>query len=94
MEEGWISFGWNRNHLLQKCLNTNHECDWILKMDCDEMLEVDEDFDWSLLDDTSIQSFQITARLTDCIYYRCWMWNAKLPWYFKDDVAHECIASL
>ena len=46
VEEGWISFGWNRNHLLQKCLNTNHECDWILKMDCDEMLEVDEDFDW------------------------------------------------
>tara|TARA_A100001201_G_C4094629_1_gene203295 strand:- start:345 stop:1469 length:1125 start_codon:yes stop_codon:yes gene_type:complete len=92
VEEGWISFGWNRNHLLQKCLNTDHGCDWILKMDCDETLEVDDDFDWSLLDDTNIQSFQITAISGDCIYYRCWMWNAKLPWYFKDDVAHECIA--
>ena len=91
VEEGWVGFGWNRNHLLQKCLNTDHGCDWILKMDCDEYLEVDDDFDWSLLNDTSIQSFHITAKNPGCIYYRAWMWNAKLPWHFKNDVAHECI---
>ena len=90
-EEGWISFGWNRDHLLQTCLNHDHGCDWILKMDCDEYLEVDDDFDWSLIDDTSIQSFHITAENPGCTYYRAWMWNAKLPWHFKNDVAHECI---
>lgn len=91
VEEGWVGFGWNRNHLLQTCLETDHGCDWILKMDCDEYLEVDDDFDWSLLDDTNIQSFHITAQSPGCIYYRAWMWNARLPWHFKDDVAHECI---
>ena len=39
-EEGWVGFGWNRDHLLQTCLNHDHGCDWILKMDCDEYLEV------------------------------------------------------
>lgn len=91
VDEGWVGFGWNRDHLLQTCLKTDHGCDWILKMDCDEYLEVDDDFDWSLLDDTSIQSFHITAQNPGCIYFRAWMWNAKLPWHFKHDVAHECI---
>ena len=78
-EEGWVGFGWNRDHLLQTCLNHNHGCDWILKMDCDEYLEVD-DFDWSLIDDTNIQSFHITAvENPGCTYYRAWMWNANLP---------------
>ena len=60
-EEGWVGFGWNRDHLLQTCLNHDHGCDWILKMDCDEYLEVDDDFDWSLIDDTNIQSFHILS---------------------------------
>ena len=62
---GW--FGWNRDHLLQTCLNHDHGCDWILKMDCDEYLEVDDDFDWSLIDDTNIQSFHITAENPDAL---------------------------
>ena len=90
-EEGWVGFGWNRDHLLQTCLNHDNGCDWILKMDCDEYLEVDDDFDWSLNDDTNIQSFHITAENPGCTYYRAWMWNARLPWHFKHDVAHECI---
>lgn len=92
VDEGWVSFGWNRDHLLQTCLKTDHGCDWILKMDCDETLEVDEDFDWSLLDDTTIQSFHITAKAPGVIYYRAWMWNARLPWKFNHDVAHETIS--
>ena len=91
VEEGWIGFGWNRDHLLQTCLKTDHGCDWILKMDCDEYLEVDDDFDWSYFWNTDIQSFHITAQSPGCIYYRAWMWNARLPWHFKHDVAHECI---
>ena len=91
VEEGWVGFGWNRDHLLQTCLKFNHGCDWIMKMDCDEYLEVDEDFDWSHFNNTDIQSFHVTAENPGCIYYRAWIWNAKLPWKFYHDVAHECI---
>ena len=67
VEEGWVNFGWNRDHLLQKCLQTEHGCDWILKMDCDETLVVDDDFDWSPLEDTTTQSFHITSIVNSMI---------------------------
>jgi len=90
-EEGWQGFGWNRDHLIQYCQNVDHGCDWILKMDCDEVLEVDEDFDWSPLDDKQIHSFHIAAISGSCIYYRAWMWNANMQWAFQHDPAHEII---
>lgn len=91
VEEGWVGFGWNRDHLIQTCQQLNHGCDWILKMDCDEVLEVDSDFDWSLLDDTSIQAFHVPAVSGTCIYYRAWMYNAQLPWRFNHDICHETV---
>lgn len=90
-EEGWKGFGWNRDHLIQYCQGVDHGCDWILKMDCDEILEVDSDFDWSPLDNKSIQSFHIPAVLGNQIYYRAWMYNAKLPWRFNHDPCHETV---
>ncbi len=48
-------------------------------------------FDWTPINDTNNQSFHITAVNPGCVYYRAWMWNAKLPWHFKHDLAHECI---
>ncbi len=91
-ETEWKGFGYNRDHTLQACLNSDHGCDWILRMDADEQLVVDDDFDWSLFDDLSIQSFNVTAQDPGGIYYRTWMWNAKLPWYFQHDLKHEVIA--
>jgi glycosyltransferase involved in cell wall biosynthesis len=92
VEEGWVGFGWNRDHLIQHCQNkVKHNCDWILKMDCDEVLEVDDDFDWSPLDNHNTQSFHVAAVSGDCIYHRAWMWNAKLPWRFNHDTCHETI---
>lgn len=92
VEEGWKGFGWNRDHLIQYCQNnTDHGCDWILKMDCDELLEIDDDFDWSPLDNKETQAFHIAAVSGTCIYYRAWMWNAKLPWRFNHDDCHETI---
>ena len=91
VEEGWVNFGWNRDHLLQKCLQTEHGCDWILKMDCDETLVVDDDFDWSPFEDTTTQAFHVTSIANSMIYFRAWMWNAKLPWRFNHDPAHETI---
>ena len=91
IEEGWVGFGWNRDHLLQNCLKTDHGCDWIMKMDCDEYLEVDDDFDWSPFYNTNTESFHVTAQNPGCVYYRAWIWNAKLPWKFQHDPAHEVI---
>lgn len=91
VEEGWVSFGWNRDHLLQRCLQTDHGCDWIMKMDCDEYMEVDENFDWSVFDDTTIQSFHVPAIAPGTTYYRAWIWNSKLPWKFNHSLAHETI---
>jgi len=87
----WHGFGWNRDHVLQYAQNLNHNCDWIMKMDCDEILEVDEDFDWSPLDNKDTQAFHITAISGDTIYYRAWMWNAKMNWAFNHDPCHETI---
>lgn len=87
----WEYPGFNRDHTLQTCLESEHGCDWILRMDADERLEVDEDFDWSIFEDTSIQSFNIEVDSMGVKYYRTWLWNAKLPWFFKHDKRHETI---
>lgn len=91
VEEGWVGFGWNRDHLIRYCQKLDHGCDWILKMDCDEVLEVDDDFDWSLMDDKNIQAFHIPAVQGTSIYNRAWMYNAKLPWRFNHDPCHETV---
>jgi glycosyltransferase involved in cell wall biosynthesis len=90
-ETEWKFPGYNRDHTLQECLKTNHGCDWILRMDADETLEIDDDFDWSILEDTSIQSWNVNAVNGGTRYMRTWMWNAKLPWFFQHDVRHETI---
>jgi glycosyltransferase involved in cell wall biosynthesis len=92
VEEGWVNFGWNRDHLLQTTLKLDHGCDWIMKMDCDETLEVDAEFDWSIFNDHSIQSFHVPSLAPGLIYFRAWIWNAKLPWKFNHDPAHETIS--
>lgn len=87
----WQFPGWNRNHTLQECLKSNHQCDWILRMDADETLIVDDDFDWTILENTSIDSYNITALNGELRYFRTWFWNAKLPWFFAMDKRHETI---
>lgn len=87
----WNFPGWNRDHTLQKCLSTEHGCDWVLRMDADETLYVDSDFDWSILENTQIQSYNIAAQAGDTNYFRTWFWNAKLPWFFAHDKRHETI---
>lgn len=87
----WDYPGWNRNHTLQKCLTAKHKCDWILRMDADERLHVDNDFDWSIMKNTKVQSYNIVAENGDLKYCRTWFWNAKLPWFFQNDKRHETI---
>jgi len=87
----WKFPGFNRNHTLQECLKSDHKCDWILRMDADEQLKVEDDFDWSILDDTSVASYNIIVDSFDTKYMRTWLWNAKLPWFFQNDKRHETI---
>ncbi len=87
----WQFPGWNRDHVLQECLKSSLNYDWILRMDADEILVVEEDFDWSILNDTTIQSFNITSVSPGAIYHRTWLWNSKLKWQFKHDKRHEVI---
>lgn len=87
----WNFPGFNRDHTLQRCLEADHGCDWILRMDADEQLSVSEDFDWSPFEDLSIDSFNITADAGDSMYFRTWLWNAHRPWYFTHDKRHETI---
>lgn len=87
----WNFPGWNRDHTLQQCLKADHGCDWILRMDADERLHVDPDFDWSILEDTSIDSYNIVAQNGELRYLRTWFWNARRPWFFQHDKRHETI---
>ena len=87
----WNFPGFNRDHTLQEALKSDHGCDWILRMDADERLQVDEDFDWSILDNKSIDSYNIVAEAGDTKYFRTWFWNANLPWFFQHDKRHETI---
>ena len=90
-EHEWDYPGANRDHTLQTALKSDHGCDWILRMDADEQLEVDDDFDWTPLNEKSTQSFNMTASGPGSLYFRTWLWNANLPWKFKHDRRHECI---
>lgn len=90
-EIDWDYPGWNRDHTLQTCLKSDHGCDWVLRMDADERLHVDEDFDWSVLDDISVDSYNLCAENGDLKYFRTWFWNARRPWFFQHDKRHETI---
>lgn len=87
----WHYPGWNSDSLVQECYKIDHGCDWLFRIDADEELQVDDDFDWSLLRDTSIQSFDVVATNGGSSWIRNRIWNAKLPWRFKHDKRHECI---
>lgn len=87
----WHYPGWNSDHLIQECYKANHDCDWFFRIDADEELQVDEDFDWIVLEDTSIQSWDVIATTGSSSWLRNRIWNTKLPWRFKHDKRHECI---
>lgn len=90
-EEGWVGFGWNRDHVLQTAKSTDHKCHWIMKMDCDELLSIEENFSWQPLRDLSQTAWNILAHAGDTVYDRTWLWNAFYDWHFNHDPAHETI---
>lgn len=90
-ETEWKGFGWNRNHVLQKFQASDHNCDWVTKMDCDEKIHRTEDFDLSSLD-RQIPAYEIEVKNPSIIYSRLWMWSTMYDWQFEEkDTCHETI---
>lgn len=87
----WQYPGWNSDHLIQECTKANHNCDWLFRIDADEQLEVDSDFDWSLLEDKTVKAWNVVATTGGSSWFRARLWNANFPWRFKHDKRHECI---
>jgi glycosyltransferase involved in cell wall biosynthesis len=88
-EIGWKGHGINRQHSWDFLKNTKHNCDYILRIDADEAISVDDDFDWTII--PSQEAWTITYQSGDHCVPRMWMWKWGLPWYWADDVAHETI---
>ena len=86
---GWKGHGINRQHSWDFLCETDHGCDYILRQDADEALAVDEDFDWSLINDPV--SHNIIYKSGDYITPRTWLWNFNKGFYWQDDEAHETI---
>jgi glycosyltransferase involved in cell wall biosynthesis len=89
--EPWVNFGYNRNHTLQKCLslNSTHNCEYILRVDADETLEVDDDFDWEII--RQKDAWNIYCNYNNWTVYRMWLWKSSLPWEFTEFSRHETI---
>jgi len=90
-EEGWKGFGWNRNHLIQRFQDSDHNCDYILKMDSDETLVVDPEFNWDIFHTVDTDAWNVTCVQGTLSYQRCWLWNTKNRWAFYNDPAHETV---
>jgi glycosyltransferase involved in cell wall biosynthesis len=86
---GWKGHGINRQHSWEFLENTDHGCDYILRIDADEGIVVEEDFDWSII--PSQEAWSIIYQSGNHCVPRMWMWKWGLPWYWADDVAHETI---
>lgn len=88
---GWKGHGINRQHSWEFLTDTAHGCDYILRIDADEGIEVDEDFDWSIVKDQGFDSWSMNYNAGNHVVPRMWLWKASLPWFWADDVAHETI---
>jgi len=86
---GWKGHGINRQHSWEFLENTDHECDYILRIDADEGIEVADDFDWSLIPQQ--EAWSIIFHSGNHCVPRMWLWKWGLPWFWADDVAHETI---
>lgn len=88
-EIGWKGHGTNRQHSWDFLCNTNHRCDYILRLDADEGLVVEDDFDWSLID--GADSYNVMFVSGNYCTPRTWLWNFNYEWYWQNDEAHETI---
>jgi glycosyltransferase involved in cell wall biosynthesis len=86
-EEPWKFHGYNRDHVLQAALNSNCNCDFILRVDADEKLEVDDSCDWEMLHEKDSGRCRL---IMDLLVNRKWIgeWAFMV---FQHDPIHETI---
>jgi glycosyltransferase involved in cell wall biosynthesis len=89
--EPWQYPGYNRNHTLQKCAESNHGCEYVLRLDADEILEVDEDFDWEELRRGDEIYVHAESANRDVVLTRPWMWKADIDWEYSLSKRHEVL---
>ena len=85
----WKGAGVNAEHLVRTACEANHGCDWLLRIDADELLVVDDSFDWSHFDDTSVDSWLLPAEQDNYRYVRVRILNSNRQWRFDPEKAHE-----
>lgn len=88
-EIGWKGHGINRQHSWDFLCKTNHGCQYILRMDADEGLAVDDDFDWSCIGNHD--SYNVIFVSGNYCIPRTWLWDFQYEYYWQDDEAHETI---
>jgi glycosyltransferase involved in cell wall biosynthesis len=86
---GWVGHGINRQHSWDFLTDADHGCDYILRVDADELLEVDDNFNWDII--KTKDAWRILYMPENYCTRRMWMWSAKKEWAWKNDVAHETI---
>lgn len=87
--EPWQFLGYNRNHSLQTCLKSNHGCDYVLRMDADEVLQVNDDFNWDII--KTKDAWTMVCEQGNFNFTRNQIWKADLDWEFKNNRRHEFI---
>ena len=86
--DGWTNPGVNRQQAWDYLMSVDHGCDWVLRVDADEVLVVDDDFDWSHFN-RDVDSLDTVFKSDDFCIPRTWIWNLRRKWRWKDDEAHE-----
>ncbi len=86
----WRNFEWNRNHAFESLQIIDHGCDWVLRMDADEVLEIADDFDWSIFEDPEATCFNVPAFSPGSHFYRTWIWSPFMPFYHVGE-RHEVL---
>jgi len=85
----WKGAGANAEHLVRTAMEADHGCDWLLRIDADEILVVDDDFDWTEFNHTHVDSWLLPAEQDNYRYLRVRILNAHRDWRFNPEKAHE-----
>lgn len=88
-EIGWVGHGVNRQHSWDFLQKTDHGCEYILRIDADEGIIVDDSFDWGLL--SGHEAYHVIYTQGGFSTLRMWLWRADVDWHWAPDVAHETI---
>jgi glycosyltransferase involved in cell wall biosynthesis len=86
--KGWTNPGINRQEAWEFLCDTDHGCDYILRIDADEALVVEDDFDWSCFL-SGHDAYAMIFKSGDFCIPRTWVWNFNVKWRWRDDEAHE-----